>query len=132
MSENLDLVRSIVAGWERGDFSSSDWADPEIEYTIVSPVDGGTWRGRAAMAHGWGQWLSSWDGLRVQADDCRELDAERFLLTGRAVARGKTSGMDITQQRSAAVLFCLDNHRVIRLVQWWDRERALADLGLAK
>jgi hypothetical protein len=132
VSENLDLVLSIIAAWERGDFSSSDWADPEIEYTIVSPVDGGTWQGLASMAHGWGQWLHSWDGFRVEADDCRELDAERFLFTGRAVARGKTSGMDIAQQRLAAILFCLDDGRVTRLVQWWDRDRALADLGLAE
>ena len=128
MSENLNLVRSIYADWERGDFSRADWADPEIEYVMVGGPEPGSGTGLAGMATGWGEVLSAWEDFRVEVDDYREVDDERLLALIRFSGRGKTSGLEIATR--GAALFQLHDGKVDRIVHYWDRDRALADHGL--
>jgi ketosteroid isomerase-like protein len=131
MSENVDLVRSLYADWERGDFSATEWADPEIEYVHADGPARGTWIGLAGMAQGWREWLNAWEDLRIEAPQYRELDDGRVLVLARGSARGKTSGLDTDQMRSeAASVFHLRDGKVTRLIIYWDCDRALADLGL--
>jgi len=94
-SENLDLVRSIYKPWERGDFSSAEWAHPEIEYVEADgPAPGGS---RAGMAEVFRDWLSTWAEWRVEAEEYGELDGERVLVLFQFRARGKTSGLEVGQ-----------------------------------
>ncbi len=130
MSENLDLVRSIYATWGRGDFSSAEWADPEIEFSIVGGPDPGSWMGVVGMTQGRRQWLTAWDNYNAEAYEYRELDRERVLVSGRMRGRGKTSG--VTVDTEFANLLHLRDRKVLRLCLYSDRQRALDDLGLAE
>jgi ketosteroid isomerase-like protein len=131
MSENLDLVRSIWANWERGDFSSVEWADPEIEFSYQYGVEPGTAKGLRGMGERWGQTLSAFEGLRARADEYRELDRERVLVLYHFSGRGKASGVEVAQTLTqGACLFRVRKGKVAKLVIYFDRDRALADLGL--
>jgi hypothetical protein len=77
-------------------------------------------------------WLNAWDDLRQELQECRELDDERVLCLHRFVASGKGSGMNMELMRpEGAALFHIRGGKVMRLVHYFDRSRALADLGLA-
>ena len=129
---NVEIVRSICRNWERGDFSSAEWAHPEIEYVNVGGPLSGSWTGLAEMAEGMRDVLSAWEDFRVTADQYRELDGERVLALSQNSGRGKTSGLDLGQTRTkAALLFHVRGGKVTRIVSYWDRENAFADLGLA-
>jgi ketosteroid isomerase-like protein len=132
MPSNLDLVRSIYAAWERGDFSSVEWADPGIELVIADGPEPGVWMGLAGLLEGTRGLLDTLADYRVEADDYRELDCERVLVLMRHGGRGKASGLAVGQltTEGANVLHVRDGN-VERLVLYWDRDRALADLGLA-
>ena len=131
MSENLELVRSIVADWERGDFTSAEWADDKIEFVLPDGPDPGSWTGTAAMGEAWGRRISTAESFRIEAEEFRELDDERVLVLTPVSGRSKTTGLDLEQMsRKGATLFHIRNGKVTRLVPYFDRDRAFADLGL--
>ena len=130
-SPNLDLVRSIYADWERGEYRSIGWADPEIENEIVGGPSSGSRRGLAGMAEIWRDFLSAWEGVRFEADEYRELDSERVLVLTHMSGHARTSGLDVGQlQPKGANLFHIHDGKVTRHVAYLQRDLALTDLGL--
>ena len=130
--ENVEVVRSLYERWAEGDYSAVDWADPEIEFVMADGLNRGAWRGIAEMGRAWGEEIRAWDDFRVIPEEYRELDDERVLVLLHNHGRGKTSGVTVDDiaAKSANVVHVRDG-RVTRLVLYWDRERALADLGLS-
>lgn len=131
--ENIELLRGIYADWAQGDFSSAEWADSEIELVIADGPSPGRWTGLEALGKTWGEMLSVWDGLRAKFEGYRELDGERVLVFTRNTGRGKASGLELGElETRGANLFHIADGKVTRLVTYFDRRRAFADLGLSE
>jgi ketosteroid isomerase-like protein len=130
LSTNLDLVRSIFTAWERGDFGTIEWAHPEIDWVMADGPVPGSWTGLAGMAEGWREFRSAWEEYHFEAQEYRELDGGRVLVLGRFRGRGKASELGDVRSK-AARLFHVHGGKVTRLVIYFDRGRAFADLGLA-
>jgi ketosteroid isomerase-like protein len=130
-SSNLDLVRSIYADWERGDFRRTDWADPEIEYVHADGPTPGRWSGLTGMMEGSRTFLSTWEHWCAKPEEYREVDDERVLVRFDPRGRGKTSGIELQTARArAATVLRIRGGKVMALTWYFDRDRALAELGL--
>lgn len=133
MSANLDFIKSIYAAWEMGDFSMADWADPDIEFEMVGGLTPGIWNGVAEMTEVWAGMLRAWEGLRAVPEEFRELDGDRVLVYLRNEGRGKGSGIELHGiSAKSANVFTVRGGKVTRLILYWDRARAIADLGLGE
>ena len=144
MSTNLDLVRSIVAPFERGDFSRTDWADPEIEYVAVDGPEPGSATGLVGLAEAMRSMFSGIEDIRAEAEEYRELDTERVLVLTHGSGRGKTSSVPVVQRGAEVFEFAssaagneefvfrfaasrIDDGRERRFVRAVDARRRLAD-----
>jgi len=134
-STNLDLVRSIYADWERGDFRSAEWADPEIDFVMADGPSPGTWTGLTGLAEGTRSWINAWEEVRPVAEEYRELDDERVLVYVHNGGRAKASGLQVGQlmgSKDGANVLVMRSGKVVKFSIYFDRERALADLDLTE
>ena len=131
MSENPALVRSIFEATERGDFGDATWADPEIDYVFVDGPEPSAFKGHAGLVQAMRQALRPWDRFLTYVDEYRELDAQRVLVLVHNSGRGKASGLELgALPNQGAQMVHIRDGKVTRIAVYFDRGRALADLGL--
>jgi ketosteroid isomerase-like protein len=130
-SANVELVRSIFAAWQRGDFSADDWAHPDIEFVYADGPSPCTFKGVENMAEGFSDFVSAWQDYRVVVDEYRDLDDGRVLALTHRSGRGKVSGLELERLgTNGAAIFEIKDGKVLQQVMYLDVQRAFADLGL--
>jgi ketosteroid isomerase-like protein len=126
--ENVEIAREIYRAWERGDFSSVEWADPDIEFMLGSGADEAVHRGTEAIGQAWAEWLRAWDEFRVDAHEFLDL-GDDVLVMVEFGGRAKKSGVPIEKMLGGNLL-SFRNGKVVRLVTFTDRNDALEAAGL--
>ena len=125
--ENVEIVRALFARWNEGDYSSTDWADPDITFVMRTP-EGGTSHGVDAMAESWRVFLGAWERFQGVPQKIIQV-GNQVVVLNEFGGRGSASGVPIEGMRGAA-LFTFERDRVVRLVLFTDWDEALQAAGL--
>jgi ketosteroid isomerase-like protein len=127
--ENVEIVHSILAAWEAGDYSSADWADPEIHF--IPAGLGSEAHGIEAVSKQWREFLDAWDEFATVPKQIIAAGDDRVLVLVQFRGRGKGSGTPVMDFEGAQ-LFSLHGGKVVRLALYTDTEKALEAAGLSE
>jgi ketosteroid isomerase-like protein len=128
--ENVEIVRAMYEGRERGDMDASEFVHPEIEFARIGkdlPGDEGEWRGLDGMKAASIEYLNVWDDYRFEVERMIDL-GDRVLVLERQTARGKRSGALISQD--VGTLLTLRDAKIVRWEYYWERAEALEAAGI--
>ena len=126
--ENVELVRTVLEDWARGDFrAGSDLFAPDFEWKQRSDaVEPGSHRG-ASVGTALRQLFEVWENYRIEADEF--IDAgDRIVVVGRARGTARASGLELDQ--SLFLLWTARKGKLASLEVFRDRGEALEAVGL--
>ena len=130
MSENLDLVRSIYAAYERGDFRTpADEFAPDFEWVqLRAVVEPGTHRGLEARDRAFRSIFEVYENFRIEPEEY--IDAgDRVIVVARSHGTARGSGMQLDQR--FAYVWTVRDGKPVRMEQYASRDEALKALALS-
>ena len=127
--ENVEVVRSALASFDRSLDRVAEFWDPEIDWRAIegAPDDIGVFKGHEAMRRYYGQWYETFDDIQVETEEL--LDAgEQIVAMIRAVGRMKGSGANIDMR--LGIVYTVRDGLIVRGREYPSREEALEAAGL--
>lgn len=98
--QHVEIVRKAVDAWNRRDADLwADYAAAEVEWTPAGPaaVEGTVYRGYEDVARGLESVWQTWDRVRFEESELRDLD-DAVLWLGRLKLRGAASQVELDQE----------------------------------
>ena len=128
--ENVQVVRSVYAAWESGDYQAAlDRFDEDVEWFGPPDVSDSFGRGHKGVRNALATWVGTWDDYHFEL---RELiDAgDQVLASGWQRGRGKGSGVEVSEEIIS--VWTLGAGKVVRQRMFRDRSQALEAAGLSE
>ena len=129
MSEqNVEALRAVYAGWERGDFGTSTALfDDDVKLDVDPGIpDGGSYEGLDGVRRYMSTFLESWDSLTIAAKSFQDA-GDKVLVAVRQAGTGQGSGVPVELEYSQ--LWTFRDGKVVRLEVIMSEERARAGLA---
>jgi ketosteroid isomerase-like protein len=128
--ENVEIVEMAYAAIERGDLGAIfQLHGPEIECQMTAEdPDAAIHRGRDAVWHYFGEWFESFPGLSVELEECFEIPDGRVFATVRYTAQARADDFLLEWRQSH--IYTVQEGKVVRAVEYFDRDQALEAVGL--
>jgi ketosteroid isomerase-like protein len=129
--ENVEIVRQGFERTARGDWAIADGFDPQVEFVLV----GGKGLGLTEEGRGIDElmgvlleFMSEFEGYRVEAEQFIALDDDRVFMLGRDRGVGRASGVPFEHENGQ--VFTLRNGLIVRWEVYWNRDEARKAAGL--
>ena len=129
--ENVEIVHDSWQAFAAGGLDAlTEFWDPEIDWRAIegAPDDVGEMHGPEAVRRYLQDWVDTFEGLTVVAEELLEVEDQRVVTVIRVSGRAKLSGIE-TELRLAVVNSVRDG-KIVRGREYIDREQALEAEGL--
>src|SRR6476469_85473 len=127
--ENVEVIKALFEGWQRGDRDVTRTFDPEVEFARYGGEVAVTRRARGIeeMTAALVEWIAEWSELRFEAERVVDL-GDRVLVLARHRGVGRRSGLPLDHLE--ADVFTLRDCKIVRWEAHWDPAEAQRALDL--